>query len=243
MREPITFVTFVYNDAERLSELLLTVRQIIGDGGEILVVDQSSTDDTRAVAERLADHVLTRRRKGFPDPDRTWAYAQAQNKWVLTLDVDEVFSEKLAKILPRLADDSHGVDLYWLRRENYIDGTDIFPILGDDWQPRLFKKGVLRYGDRMHTHPEIGSPKQMWVTTGAIVHERTLAGVENASKNRALQNDPQMRQLEENFAKRVKSLLGVGREYGVDMTRLDPNAGTETYPDILPEGANDAEGC
>jgi len=243
VREPITFVTFVYNDAERLENLLLTVRQIIGDGGEILVVDQSSTDDTHAVAERLADHVLIRRRKGFPDPDRTWAYAQAQNKWVLTLDVDETFSEKLARIIPRLADDSHGVDVYWLRRENYIDGTDIYPILGDDWQPRLFKKGALRYGDRMHTHPEVGTPKQMWVTTGAIVHERTMAGVERAAENRALQNDPQMRQNEVDFAARVKSLMGTGREYGVDTTRLDPNAGTESHRDFVAEGAADAEGC
>lgn len=217
MREPITFITFVYNDAERLRGLLKHVRAIIGDGGEILVVDQSSTDDTRAVADELADHVLVRRRKGYPDPDRTWAYLQAQNKWVLTLDVDETFSDKLAAIIPRLADDSHGVDLFWLRRENYIDETDIYPILGDDWQPRLFKRGSLRYGDRMHTHPEIGTPKQMWVTTGAIVHERTMASVQRASENRALQNDPEMKTKEIEFAERVKQLLGAGREYGTEM--------------------------
>ncbi len=74
--------------------------------------------------------------------------------WIFTLDADELPDDKLLARLGRMADTSHGVMVYWLRRKNLVDGVDIFPILKEDWQPRLFKKNALRYGDRMHTHPQ-----------------------------------------------------------------------------------------
>jgi glycosyltransferase involved in cell wall biosynthesis len=210
MRDSITFVTFVRNDKDRLRALIETVRPHLGPRGEVLVVDQSSDDGTYEVACELADRVFKRTRKGYPDPDRNWGYAQAGNDWVFTCDTDELPDETLLGLLPRLADKSHGAHIFWLTRKNLVDGVDIFPILKEDWQPRLFKKNALRYGDRMHTHPQVDGPLQMWIDTGCIVHNRTMAQIEGASKNRALANDPEMQAKEAGFQQAVKSFLETG---------------------------------
>ena len=210
MRESISFLVFVRNDKDRLAALIETVRPHLGPRGEVIVVDQSSDDGTYEVACELADRVFKRTRKGYPDPDRNWGYSQAGNDWVFTCDTDEVPDEKLLKALSRLADRSHGVKVFWLKRKNLVDGVDIFPILKEDWQPRLFIKGAIQYGARMHTHPQVPEPFQMWVDTGCIVHDRTLAQIEGASKNRALANDPEMQAKEAQFKQAVKSFLETG---------------------------------
>ena len=210
MRESITFVAFVRNDKDRLRTLIETVRPHLGPRGEVLVVDQSSDDGTYEVACELADRVFKRTRKGYPDPDRNWGYAQASNDWVFTCDSDELPDETLLKLLPRLADKSHGAHIFWLMRKNLVDGVDIFPVLKEDWQPRLFTRAALRYGDRMHTHPQVDGPLQMWVDIGCIVHDRTMAQIEGASKNRALANDPEMQAKEAAFRQTVKSFLETG---------------------------------
>jgi len=210
MRESISFVTFVRNDKDRLRTLIETVRPHLGPRGEVVVVDQSSDDGSYELACELADRTVKRTRKGYPDPDRNYGYAQAKNDWVFTCDTDELPDEKLLAVLPKLADKSHGVRVYWLRRQNLVDGVDIFPILKEDWQPRLFVKGALQYSDQMHTHPQIDGPLQMWVDTGCIVHNRTMAQIEGASKNRALAGDPQMQAKEAQFKQAVKSFLETG---------------------------------
>ena len=210
MRDSISFVIFVRNDKNRLRALIETVRPHLGPRGEVLVVDQSSDDGTYEVACEYADRVFKRTRKGYPDPDRNWGYAQASNDWVFTCDSDELPDETLLKLLPRLADKSHGAHIFWLTRKNLVDGVDIFPILKEDWQPRLFIRSALHYGDRMHTHPQVDGPLQMWVDIGHIVHDRTMAQIEGASKNRALANDPEMQAKEAGFRQAVKSFLETG---------------------------------
>jgi glycosyltransferase involved in cell wall biosynthesis len=210
MREPITFITYCYNDRDRIEGLLTTMRPALGDRGEILVVDQGSTDGSLEVLDELADHVLHRRRKGFPDPDRNFAASMAGNDWIFTLDADELPDGKLLARLGQMADTSHGVMVYWLRRKNLVDGMDIFPILKEDWQPRFFRKGALNYGPRMHTHPEIGTPRQMWVDTGCIVHERTRKDIERAHASRALVGDREKQGLEGQFMQRLVAFLETG---------------------------------
>lgn len=210
MREPITFITYCYNDKERMAELLPSIRPALGDRGEILAVDQGSTDGSIELLEEHADHIIHRRRKGYPDPDRNFAASMASNDWIFTLDADERPDAKLLSRLQRMADAAHGVQVYWLQRQNLVDGRDIFPILKEDWQPRFFRKGAVDYGPRMHTYPNIASPRQMWVDQGRIVHDRTLKDIERAHASRALIGDPQKRAVEEDFLRRVVMFLETG---------------------------------
>lgn len=210
MREPISAVIFVRNDPDKLRSLIERLEPVLGRAGEVIVVDQSSTDNTPEVARECGARLLTRTRKGYPDPDRTWAYNQAKNTWVWAWDSDEYPDEELLALVPKLADQERKVHTYWIRRKNLVNGKDIYPILQEDWQPRLFVKGSVQYSDRMHTHPQLGSPHQMWVTKGHIVHERTLEQIEKASENRALARDPQAQQLEHQFRERVRAFLATG---------------------------------
>lgn len=210
MRESISAVIFVRNDAERLAALIEKLKPALGPAGEVIVLDQSSTDNTADVAKEHGARVLTRTRKGYPDPDRSWAYDHANNDWVWAWDVDESPDDALLQIVPALAKRDRGVHIYWIQRRNFVDGRDIFPILHEDWQPRLFLKGSLHYLDRMHTHPQLGSGNQMWVTRGAIVHERTLEQIERAAKNRSLVRDIQAQQLEHQFFVQVRGFLETG---------------------------------
>ena len=203
---PITLCVITRNSEGAIGPMLKKHRDFIK---EILVVDQDSTDNTRAEAEEVADMVFTRKAKGTADPDRNWLFSIAQNPWVLYLDDDEYLDEELIKILPELLDD--GIDIYWLKTRKLVDGVDIKEILGEDPHPRLFKKGAVTYQDQQtnldHTFPEAHPQAMVAYINHYMVHDRTLDKVIKSNRRRNAIATPEQTRMQEGFIKSVQDYL------------------------------------
>jgi glycosyltransferase involved in cell wall biosynthesis len=91
--EPRLSVTLIARDEEdRLPGALASVA--FADE-RIVVVDAASTDRTEEVARKAGARVLVRFFDGF-GPQKNAAAAVASNRWILSVDADEIVSAKLA---------------------------------------------------------------------------------------------------------------------------------------------------
>ena len=88
---PVSVVVIAKNEEARIGECL---RSVEGWAGEIVVVDDESTDGTLEIAKRHGAAVY-RRKMDNEGAHRNWAYAQARQPWVLSLDADETVTEEL----------------------------------------------------------------------------------------------------------------------------------------------------
>src|SRR6185436_21100930 len=106
---------------------------------EIVVVDSSSTDGTRELAERKGARVVHREWLGF-GRQKQFAVEQAKNDWVLCLDADERVSAELrASIEAALA--APAAPVYRMARRNRFLGRWLSHGEGyPDWSPRLFNR-------------------------------------------------------------------------------------------------------
>lgn len=199
---PISLVCITRNSGPRLKQLIDNHRDVVS---EVVVIDQGSTDGTFEVAKEHADFVFRKRRKGTADPDRNWAFALAKHDYVLYLDDDERLSDEAKKLLPKIL--ATKADIFWFKRENYVDGISIEEILGDDIQCRLFKKGSVKFPSRIHQHPEGAMHSKVFYLDTSIVHERTLEQVERSNKGREVIANDKERKLQDDFIHDVKLLL------------------------------------
>jgi len=91
--EPLLSVTLIArNEEDRLPDALASVA--FADE-RIVVVDAASTDRTEEVARKAGARVLVRPFDGF-GRQKNAASAIASNRWILSIDADEIVSPKLA---------------------------------------------------------------------------------------------------------------------------------------------------
>ena len=162
---PLTAVILTKNEAGRIRDCIESVRW----AAEILVVDDGSTDDTVAVAERLGARVL-RRAMDLEGRHRNWAHAQAAQEWILSLDADERVTPELAEELATLFRGQPPFDIYAIPRRNYL-GTRWIRYGG--WYPsaqiKLFKRSVFRW-EETTVHPRALSDRPSSQLRGDLIH-------------------------------------------------------------------------
>ena len=99
---------------------------------------------------------------GFADPARNSVIEKAKNEWVLVLDSDEEIPASLKSKIGEAIGRSD-VDVWLLPRKNLIfhqwmKHTGWWP----DYQYHLFRKGKVKWSDKVHTHPEaLGNVEKM----------------------------------------------------------------------------------
>ena len=152
---PLSVVVNTLNEEKALEDCLKSVE---GVADEIVVVDQMSDDSTVEIARRFTDRVFACERTGVVEPAREFAIQQASNEWVLILDADERLSPALAAGLKQVIANPKGVDVFKIPRRNFIagrwmTGTGLGPDV--ERQPRLFRKGSLRWPGRVHAAPVV----------------------------------------------------------------------------------------
>ena len=199
---PISLCIITHNSEDRIKDMILKHKEVVS---EVIVVVQKSTDDTLARAREVADVVIERRCKGTSDPDRDWTFSIASNEWVLYLDDDEYVSTKLKGKLKQLIKEQ--VDAYWFKRTNLVDGVDIHPILGNDMQCRLFKKGAVTFPDEIHTYPKAQKGVITAFVEYDIIHERTLEQLKRSNRNRNVIADRDSIGMQEQFIAKVDNYL------------------------------------
>jgi len=146
---PVSVVILAKNEAAQLRDCIETVRW----AEEILVVDDESTDDTAAIAASLGARVLCRRTDN-EGRQRNWAYAQAQQPWVLSLDADERVTPGLRDEIITTVTTNPRWNGYEIPRKTFIGP---WWVRHGGWYPspqlKLFRQGRFRY-EEAEVHPK-----------------------------------------------------------------------------------------
>lgn len=163
---PLSVVVLTKNEEDNIGRCLGSVKTW---ADEIVVVDDESTDRTVDIAKEFTDRIY-RRKTDNEGKQRNWAYAQAHNEWVLSLDADETVTQELKdevlKVLPGTA--FHG---FTIPRRNYIG--DYWVKYGGQYpaaQLRLFQKSRFRY-EEVNVHPRVFFEGETGYLTKDIIHK------------------------------------------------------------------------
>ena len=147
---PLSVVIIAKNEEKRLKCCLESVAW----ADEVVVLDDESTDATRRIAEEFGARVI-KRRMDVEGRHRNFAYAQAKNDWVLSLDADERVSEELREELKGLFKNPLQHKAYSIPLRNYLGKRWI---KHGGWYPaakvRLFDRNFFKY-EEVEVHPRV----------------------------------------------------------------------------------------
>ena len=122
---------------------------------EIIVIDDTSTDRTSSIAERLGAKVFSQTTNSFAEK-RDFGLKKAKNKWVLYIDVDERVTPELKESILEVVEERHSGNndsdsgqarmtnfaAYRILRKNFYFGNHEWPSI--EKLERLFKKSALK---------------------------------------------------------------------------------------------------
>ena len=121
---------------------------------DILVVDDFSSDNTRAICERYGVRVFERTLESFA-AQRNFALSHVQTPWVLFIDSDEHVSPALAAEIQEAVHDET-IAGYWIPRKNLFNGRWVRHAgWGPDYQLRLFRAAQGRYDPTRFAHETV----------------------------------------------------------------------------------------
>lgn len=136
------------NEEKKIRRCLESIRW----ADEIVVVDQSSDDNTVTICKEYTDKVFVVSPKGFCEPDRPVALSKTINVWVLYLDADEEVPFGLKKEITELLSKEPDFNCYYISYKTFFLNKWI---RGSGWYPgytlRLFKKGAVKFSCDIHT--------------------------------------------------------------------------------------------
>lgn len=147
----VSFVIAAYNAEETLARAIDSALAQIGVTLEVIVVDDCSTDRTRAVAEGYSDQrvrLIAQAVNGGPAAARNAGLAAAKGRWVAILDSDDtVYPVRLLTMLERAED---------AKAQIVVDNLDVIPF--DHGEPHaMFSKEELRQRSMLTLADFIGS--------------------------------------------------------------------------------------
>lgn len=161
----LSVVISAFNEEKKIEQCLKSV----SFADEVIVVDNSSTDKTREIAEKYATHVFTRPNNLMLNVNKNYGFSKASHPWILNLDADEEVTEELREeVLETLSHpDDNG---YNIPRKNIIFNIWIkhagwYP----DYQLRLFKKEKGKFPEK-HVHEMIEVNGSIGELTHPMIH-------------------------------------------------------------------------
>ena len=152
---PVTAMIGSHNEASLLHRCLRSVAFC----DEVIVIDIDSTDGTAQVAEELGARVIRHSWVPIAERARLDLVDEAKHDWLLFLDPDEVFPERLAEqvaeLLPTVEPDVAVIDCPWqfyFRRR---------PLRGTTWggvtrKRMLARRGVAELRPTVHSGTRVG---------------------------------------------------------------------------------------
>lgn len=175
MIETVALNLITYNEGHRIFQTLWNASQHVD---EVVIVDQSSTDNTIEEIESYRERffpnitVIPDKHWGWCEPSRKKAWQNTNSEWILVLDADERISDDFAFEM-RSVDDL-GYRGCRLKRSLYVGGEHRFT---GDYQYRYFRGDCVSFLKEIHTEPqpknidkklEIYSPPYV-----GIIHEKS----------------------------------------------------------------------
>ena len=145
----LSVVVLTKNEEKNIQRCL---QSVAGWANEIVVVDDESTDRTVDIVSRYTDRIIIRK-MDIEGRHRNFAYVQAKNLWVLSLDADEVVTEELKEEIKNVLGKHKQCNGFTIPRRNFIG--DYWVRYGG-WYPspqlKLFRKDKFRY-EEVAVHP------------------------------------------------------------------------------------------
>lgn len=150
----ISVVVSARNEEGKLDRCLRSVAW----AGEVIVVDNESTDESASIARRHNAIVYPRKNNLMLNVNKNFGFEKAKGSWILSLDADEEVTPELAKEIKEAI--SLDVVGYWIPRKNIIFGKWIkHGLWWPDKQLRLFKRGKGRFPCiHVHEYLEVDGP-------------------------------------------------------------------------------------
>jgi glycosyltransferase involved in cell wall biosynthesis len=149
VRISLSVVVLTKNESGRIAKCLDSVK---GWADEIIVIDDESTDDTVKIVRQYTDKIISKK-MDVEGRHRNWAYAQAKNIWVLSLDADEIVTAQLREEISEVLKSNPSENGFTIPRRNYIGD---YWVRHGGWYPspqlKLFRKDKFRY-EEVAVHP------------------------------------------------------------------------------------------
>ncbi len=148
-KAPVSVVIIAKNEEKRLEECLKSASW----AAEIVVVDDQSTDLTVEIAKRYTSKIF-HRAMDIEGRQRNYAYDQASQPWVLSLDADERITPELAQEITATIKNNEGnhvcysIPIKTFIGDEWIQGAGYYPAA----KTRLFQKGKFHY-EEARVHP------------------------------------------------------------------------------------------
>jgi glycosyltransferase involved in cell wall biosynthesis len=163
---PLSVVVLTKNEENNIAQCLDSV--IWAD--DIVIVDDESTDKTVEICSKFSGRIFLRK-MDVEGRHRNWAYSQAKNNWVLSLDADEKVSEGLKQEISETLKKNTQYAAFSIPLRNYI-GTHWVRYGG--WYPagkvRLFRKDKFKY-EEVKVHPRVFIDGECGHLTKDIIHK------------------------------------------------------------------------
>ena len=141
----ISAVVITYNEEKNIRRCL----ESLSWADEIVVVDSFSQDRTKEIASSFTDKILDVEWQGF-GKQKEFARTKASFDWVLSVDADEVVSEKLKEEIKSVINKNDSLDGYYISRLSNFLGRWV---KHGGWYPdyvlRLFKKDKARFDESL----------------------------------------------------------------------------------------------
>lgn len=205
MSAEISGLVIAKNEAEDLPNALAAWESLCD---EIIVVNDSSTDSTREVAQAHGARVIDTcmdESTGFAGL-RNIGLKEVETSHVLVFDADERPTIGIVKSIKNaLSENRDDIAYRVLRRNNALNGWLDHGRFSSDWQIRLFPSSV-RYQGIVHEIPDIGEDMEIVDLNGIVEHFTYRSIGEYTHKMR----DYARKQAVDRTLPPLKTVLGIG---------------------------------
>ena len=150
----ISVVISARNEESKLGRCLASVAWV----DEIIVIDNSSTDETATIAREHKAKVFRRPNNLMLNVNKNYGFGKSSGDWIFSLDADEEVTPELTKEIKEVVrSDIMG---YWISRKNIIFGKWVaHGLWWPDKQLRLFQRGKGRFPCvHVHEYLEVDGP-------------------------------------------------------------------------------------
>lgn len=174
MNTTITAIIITKNEESMIEHCLETLSWC----NEIIVIDDTSTDKTAAIAENFGAKVISFSHPSF-GRKRQEALKRAKSEWIIYIDADERVTPKLAKEI-QVNIETHSADVFALHRDNIFYGKKLaYGGWQQDILERIFHKASIQgWSGDIHESPVYsGAKKELHSPLIHLSHRDTVSGL------------------------------------------------------------------
>ena len=150
----LSAVIIAKNEQSRIKDCLENVH---GWLDEIVVLDDESTDNTRAIAAGYTDKIFIRHME-LEGKHRNFAATKVKNDWILMLDCDERLTDELkSEIATALKEGDPKIVAYWAPQINYLGDVQLNHGGWSSPHIRLYNKNYVKWSEANYdvVHPGV----------------------------------------------------------------------------------------